>query len=94
MTKKLPEHEHAIVLANLILERPNGDPDDDLATLSRQLLRTREKLEALWHFASCPYDHCDRCIHDAPIIKSLRALLGPATNMANFDVPVKGEHHL
>ena len=27
------------MLANKILDRPNGDPDDDLAVLSRQLLR-------------------------------------------------------
>ena len=30
------------VLANRILDRPSGDPDDDLAMLSRQLLRADE----------------------------------------------------
>lgn len=33
------ELARAIVLANRILDRPSGDPDDDLAVLSRQLLR-------------------------------------------------------
>lgn len=34
------------VLANKILDRINGDPDDDLAMLSRQLLRAHEQLQA------------------------------------------------
>lgn len=34
------------VLAHLILARPYGDPDDDLAVLSRQLLRADERIEA------------------------------------------------
>lgn len=37
------------VLANEILERPNADPDDDLAILSRQLLRADEKLHIMRH---------------------------------------------
>jgi len=36
------EKEFAIRLANKILDRPSGDPDDDLATLSRQFLRALE----------------------------------------------------
>lgn len=36
------EREAARILANKVLERPNADPDDDLAVLARQLLRTDE----------------------------------------------------
>lgn len=35
----MTEAEEARILANRILDRPSGDPDDDLAVLSRQLLR-------------------------------------------------------
>lgn len=87
----MTEATDAIRLANIILDRPSGDPDDDLAVLSRQLLRTREKLEALWHFAACPLDHCERCIRDAPIIKALHEFLGPATNMESFAIARKPE---
>jgi hypothetical protein len=40
------ERDEAIVLANAILDRPNADPDDDLAVLARQLLRALERLGA------------------------------------------------
>ena len=36
------ERDRAIQLANKVLDRPNGDPDDDLATLARQFLRAIE----------------------------------------------------
>jgi hypothetical protein len=39
----MTELEETILLANKILDRPGGaDPDDDLAMLSRQFLRSRE----------------------------------------------------
>ena len=38
----MSETDDAVKLANRILDRPYADPDDDLATLSRQFLRTRE----------------------------------------------------
>jgi hypothetical protein len=41
------EREDAITLANKILDRVNADPDDDLAVLSRQLLRTSEGFDRL-----------------------------------------------
>jgi len=41
---KMAEADYAIVLANKILDRISADPDDDLAILARQLLRTREQL--------------------------------------------------
>jgi hypothetical protein len=41
---QLSEKGEAIILANKILDRPYADPDDDLAVLSRQLLRALERL--------------------------------------------------
>jgi hypothetical protein len=42
------EYEATVALANRILDRPGGtDPDDDLAMLSRQLLRSIERAAAL-----------------------------------------------
>lgn len=41
----MTESEHAVILADKVLDRPSGDPDDDLAVLARQLLRARERLE-------------------------------------------------
>lgn len=41
----MSEREEALYLANKILERPNADPDDDLAMLSRTLLRYKEWLD-------------------------------------------------
>lgn len=40
----LTEHDEARALANRVLDRINGDPDDDLAILARQLLRADERL--------------------------------------------------
>jgi hypothetical protein len=40
----MDEAQETRVLANRILDRPYADPDDDLAMLSRQLLRADEKL--------------------------------------------------
>ena len=41
------EKESSVILANKILERPNADPDDDLAVLARQLLRREERLQLI-----------------------------------------------
>lgn len=41
------ELAEALALAHRILDRPSGDPDDDLAMLSRQLLRQTEAIERL-----------------------------------------------
>lgn len=43
----MTEAEETRHLANRILDRPNADPDDDLAMLSRELLRADEKIAAL-----------------------------------------------
>lgn len=39
----MTEREEAIALANRVLDRVNADPDDDLAVLARQLLRTADR---------------------------------------------------
>jgi hypothetical protein len=31
----------------------------------------------LWHFAGCPYDHCQTCIDDTNFIRFLEKRLGP-----------------
>ncbi len=41
----MSEHEQAIKLANKVLDRPYGDPDDDQAVLARQFLRAVERCE-------------------------------------------------
>lgn len=41
------ERTKAIVLANKVLDRDAADPDDDLAVLSRQLLRAQEEIYRL-----------------------------------------------
>ena len=38
-----PEFDHAVKLAHKVLERHSGDPDDDLAVLARQFLRSVER---------------------------------------------------
>ena len=73
------EAKEALALARLILEQPWRDPDDDLSMLARQFLRTREKLEALWHHSGCAFDNCVRCQRDKPIIECLPQFLGPST---------------
>ncbi len=74
------EREKAFRLANEILDRPHDDPDDDLAVLARNLLRTKEKLDAVWHFAACPFDHCEECIADEELIKHLHTFCGNPTD--------------
>lgn len=29
-------------------------------------------IEALWHFASCPFDHCERCIEQEEFVMLVR----------------------
>ena len=38
------EMQRAIALADRVLDRPDADPDDDLAVLARQFLRAMERL--------------------------------------------------
>jgi hypothetical protein len=46
-TPAMTERDAALALAHRILDRPRADPDDDLALLSRQLLRALERITAL-----------------------------------------------
>jgi hypothetical protein len=41
------ELDEAIILANKVLARTSADPDDDLAMLARQFLRSRERIQHL-----------------------------------------------
>jgi DNA repair exonuclease SbcCD ATPase subunit len=41
------ERAYALVLANKLLDQPYCDPDDDLRVLSRQLLRSEERCQAI-----------------------------------------------
>ncbi len=41
----MSELDEAKVLAERILDRPNADPDDDVAVLARQLLRALERAD-------------------------------------------------
>lgn len=53
------EKESALLLADRVLDRPNADPDDDLAILARQLNRATERellLRAAIKFAIT--NHC------------------------------------
>lgn len=73
------EFEIATDFSNAILDAlRGGDPDVELSVLARQFLRAVEKsqrleteINALWHFSTCPFDHCERCIADEGLIKSI-----------------------
>lgn len=43
----ISERGRALILAAAILDRPGGDPDDDLAVLARQLTRAQEEIDNL-----------------------------------------------
>jgi hypothetical protein len=48
----MPEHliserGRALILAAAILDRPDADPDDDVAVLARQLTRAQEEIDNL-----------------------------------------------
>ncbi len=42
-----------------------------------EIERLEINMKRLWHFAGCPFDHCETCIADAKWIKGLEAELGP-----------------
>lgn len=43
----ISERGRALILASAVLDRPNADPDDDIAVLARQLTRAQEEVEQL-----------------------------------------------
>jgi hypothetical protein len=69
----MTELEETILLANKIFDRPGGaDPDDDLAMLSRQFLRSQEmenQLKALLTRAADALEKLERCflVEDASV---------------------------
>ncbi len=44
----MTERDEALKLANRVLDRPSGDPDDDMAVLARALLRERDTTYLIW----------------------------------------------
>ncbi len=52
----MSERREAISLAQRVLDRPNADPDDDLAILARQFLRYGEVIDNLKADLSAMYD--------------------------------------
>lgn len=64
----MTEREETIALANRVLDRVNADPDDDLAMLSRQLLRALE----------CNGDLMKACEEKQDIINCDKQLLSDA----------------
>jgi hypothetical protein len=52
----MSEYSDTVKLANKVLDRPNADPDDDLATLSRQFLRQVETVERLKKYIAASSD--------------------------------------
>ena len=53
------ELDEAIKLANRVLDRPSGDPDDTSAILSRQFLKANEMRNALLDILDCAYQFKD-----------------------------------
>lgn len=57
----MTEGEQAIALANKVLDRIHADPDDDLAVLARQFLRSQETIAknvhvpGMWRCAKCQF---------------------------------------
>jgi hypothetical protein len=45
MSEYSHERLRALKIADIVLERPYADPDDDLAILARQLKRAQEEIE-------------------------------------------------
>ena len=64
--------DRALALAERVLDRVNADPDDDLATLARQLLRTYERAETrLAQRLDASHDEC--CQREASAVQRAEA---------------------
>ena len=55
------------------------DEDHELTAIRDELRERDEELRVVWHAMACAFDHCERCIKDADVIKRVRFRLGPAT---------------
>ena len=47
--KQISERGQALIIAAAVLDRPNADPDDDIAILARQLTRAQEEIDEWAH---------------------------------------------
>ena len=75
----MTEYEETIKLANRILERPNADPDDDLAMLSRQFLRQVEAAERCKKALAGMFRWQAECVNELlphPLRADVRSILG------------------
>lgn len=62
MSSQISERGQALILAAAILDRPNADPDDDLAVLARHLTRAQETIDALEKLVYLPGQwRCPKC---------------------------------
>ena len=78
--KSLSELRDALMLANLILERVNADPDDDLAMLSRQFLRAVEREHRLMQLIQDIWDGYGRTADiSVDCLERMEALVTPGT---------------
>ena len=76
--KSLSELRDALMLANLILERVNADPDDDLAMLSRQFLRAVEREHRLMQLIQDIWDGYGRTADiSVDCLERMEALVTP-----------------
>ena len=69
------ERREAIALANRVLERPNADPDDDMAILARQFLRSEERCERVPELERELEKRTERVERDGGRLKRLTAAL-------------------
>lgn len=88
----LAELEEATVLANLVLDRPYGDPDDDLAMLARQFLRARERERAAYLAGATAY--AAQAIHSClfsenALLRKVRDNYKPFVPDAGYEAGVK-----
>lgn len=60
----------------------NAEDDPEVRHLNNLVVELTNDLGRLWHFAGCPFDHCETCIADAEWIESLEKRLGPPSAMS------------
>ena len=55
-----------------------GSFDQNALVVSANIAsRLESELEILYHFATCPYDHCERCCSDEKIVMAIRDRYDP-----------------
>ena len=77
--RSMSKHRHSMV--RLSANQGGGadmEPDENGAWVPNWYASELEaELVALWHFATCPYDHCQRCCDEESIIMSIRDRIDP-----------------